>query len=100
VCFVLDLWPVIFREEKDKKNVNIYQTVVNDADELQKETRLMEVNLQQAWYLLEHASIFNETRRGLCGSIRTIHPSNGSTAQIRPWPPPLRFLNHTQLDTR
>jgi hypothetical protein len=23
----------------------------------------------------------------------------GSTAQIWPWPPPLRFLNHTELDT-
>jgi hypothetical protein len=28
-----------------------------------------------------------------------VHPSNGSTDQIGPWPPPLRFLNHTQLDT-
>jgi hypothetical protein len=28
------------------------------------------------------------------------HPSNGSTAQFGPWPPPLRFLNHTELDTR
>jgi hypothetical protein len=30
----------------------------------------------------------------------TIHPSKGSTAQIGPWPPPLKFLNHTELDTR
>jgi hypothetical protein len=29
----------------------------------------------------------------------SIHPSNGSTAQIRPWPPSFRFLNHTELDT-
>jgi hypothetical protein len=29
----------------------------------------------------------------------SIHPSNGSTAQIGLWPPPLRFLNHTELDT-
>jgi hypothetical protein len=28
------------------------------------------------------------------------YPSNGSTAQVGPWPPPLRFLNHTELDTR
>jgi hypothetical protein len=28
-----------------------------------------------------------------------IHSSNGSTTQIWPWPPPLRFLNHTELDT-
>jgi hypothetical protein len=27
-------------------------------------------------------------------------PSNGATAQIKPWPPPLRFLNHTQNQTR
>jgi hypothetical protein len=27
-------------------------------------------------------------------------PFYGATAQIGPWPPPLRFLNHTQLDTR
>jgi hypothetical protein len=33
-------------------------------------------------------------------SVETpIHPSNGATAQIGPWPPPLRFLNHTELDT-
>jgi hypothetical protein len=30
----------------------------------------------------------------------SIRPSDGSTAQIGPWPPPLRFLNHTELDTR
>jgi hypothetical protein len=29
-----------------------------------------------------------------------IHPSNGSTARIGPWPPPLGFLNNTELDTR
>jgi hypothetical protein len=28
------------------------------------------------------------------------HPSYGSTAQRGPWPPPLRFLNHTELDAR
>jgi hypothetical protein len=27
------------------------------------------------------------------------HPTNGATAQLGPWPPPLRFLNHTELDT-
>jgi hypothetical protein len=32
--------------------------------------------------------------------IPSIHPSNGSTAQIGLWPPRLRFLNHTELDTR
>jgi hypothetical protein len=26
-------------------------------------------------------------------------PSYGSTAQLGPWSPPLRFLNHTELDT-
>jgi hypothetical protein len=31
---------------------------------------------------------------------KVFHPSNGSTAQIGPWPPLLRFLNHAQLDTR
>jgi hypothetical protein len=25
------------------------------------------------------------------------HPSNGSTAQVGPWPPPLRILNHTYI---
>jgi hypothetical protein len=30
----------------------------------------------------------------------SIHTSNGSTAQIGFWPRPLRFLNHTELDTR
>jgi hypothetical protein len=29
-----------------------------------------------------------------------ILPSYGATAQITSWPPLLRFLNHTQLDTR
>jgi hypothetical protein len=29
-----------------------------------------------------------------------LHPSSGSTAQIVPWPHLLRFLNHTELDTR
>jgi hypothetical protein len=28
-----------------------------------------------------------------------LHPSIGSTAQIGSWPPPLRFLSHTQSDT-
>jgi hypothetical protein len=28
------------------------------------------------------------------------HPTNGSTAQIGPWPPPFRFPNHTELDTQ
>jgi hypothetical protein len=32
--------------------------------------------------------------------LLTFRPSNGSTARIGPWPPPLRFLNHTELDTR
>jgi hypothetical protein len=32
--------------------------------------------------------------------IQNIHPSKGSTAKIGPWPPPLRFLNHTELYTR
>jgi hypothetical protein len=30
----------------------------------------------------------------------SIYPSSGSTAQIGPWHPPLRFLNHTELDTQ
>jgi hypothetical protein len=29
-----------------------------------------------------------------------ILPCYGATAQIAPWPPLLRFLNHTQLYTR
>jgi hypothetical protein len=31
---------------------------------------------------------------------RLLHPSNGFTAKIGPWPPPLRFHNHAELDTR
>jgi hypothetical protein len=41
-------------------------------------------------------------KRTLClvHSTSYIHPCNDSTAQIGPSPPPLRFLNHTELDTR
>jgi hypothetical protein len=33
-------------------------------------------------------------------NLFSFNPSNFSTSQIGPWPPPLRFLNHTELDTR
>jgi hypothetical protein len=35
-----------------------------------------------------------------CPILYFLLPSYGATAQIGPWPPLLRFLNHTQLDMR
>jgi hypothetical protein len=35
-----------------------------------------------------------------CPILYFLLPSYGATAQIGPWPALLRFLNHTQLDTR
>jgi hypothetical protein len=32
--------------------------------------------------------------------LPSIHPSDGSAAQIGPWHPHLMFLNHTELDTQ
>jgi hypothetical protein len=38
--------------------------------------------------------------RHIHNKVEYIYPSNGSRAQIEPWPRPLRFLKHTELDTR
>jgi hypothetical protein len=50
--------------------------------------------------LLQEDIFCMETYLEKCLLVKVnIHPSNGYTAQIVPWPPPLRFLNHTKLDT-
>jgi hypothetical protein len=62
---------------------------------------LLSLSLVKIFFSALLSSIFN-----LCSSrkkrnrlkVEEFHPSNGSTAQVWPWPPPLRFLNHTQLD--
>jgi hypothetical protein len=46
-------------------------------------------------------TIYEGTQSGKWADVaQSIHPSSGSTAQIGPLPPPLRFLNHTELYTR
>jgi hypothetical protein len=41
-----------------------------------------------------------ETFKSFINTLHLFHPSNASTVQIGPWPHFLRFLNHTELETR